>query len=230
MNFTWEKLWRSAGIQAVLFLIVAYVIQGNRPDIGASAGSLVSFYDGDSTRILIATPILGLAVLNLVWFAAALTSTLRDAGLGGWGAAATAASAGLAAAIFASAAVSAALAHTIAGSGNVALTSGLNDLTSVATVLMWFPAAMLVMAGSFGLWRAGLISNTAFGVGVTAVVLVLAGGTTLASDGFWAPDGAYAQLVAPAVMLGWVAVVSSYLVRLSASMVRAPERAVVAAR
>jgi len=41
-------------------------------------------------RILIAAVFYGLAVLNLMWFAGALRTTLADAGQDGWGAAATA--------------------------------------------------------------------------------------------------------------------------------------------
>jgi hypothetical protein len=88
--------------------------------------------------------------------------------------------------------VRAALAYSIAGSGSPQLTSGLADLAWALSVIVSFPAAMLIMAGSFGLWRAGIISKAAFGAGVAAVVLVLLGGTTWARDGFWAPDGAYA--------------------------------------
>jgi hypothetical protein len=47
---------------------------------------------------------------------------------GGWGAAATASSAALAAVFFLLITVVAALAYSIAGSGNIAVTSGLNDL------------------------------------------------------------------------------------------------------
>jgi hypothetical protein len=80
----WERNWRASGIGFVLFFIVAYIIYGSQPKVGASADKLVSFYDGDRTRILIAAVILGLAVLNLLWFAAALSTELRDAGMGGW--------------------------------------------------------------------------------------------------------------------------------------------------
>jgi hypothetical protein len=45
-------------------------------------------------------------------------------------------------------------------------------------VVRSFPRAMLIRAGSCGLWRAGLISNARFAVGVAVVVLVLLGGTT----------------------------------------------------
>ncbi|OKI54655.1 hypothetical protein [Micromonospora sp. CB01531] len=211
MNVDWERLWRSAGIQFVIFFVVAYFIYGNQPRVGASTDTLVSFYDGDSTQILIATVIFAYAVLNLLWFAAALTSALRDAGLGGWGAAATASSAALGAVLWVLIAVGAALAYSIAGSGNDTFTSGLNDAAWVFGVLASFPAAMLIMAGTFGLWRAGIISNASFGVGVLAVVLVLLRGTTWASSGIWAPDGAYARIISPIVGLVWVAVISGLL-------------------
>jgi len=220
----WERLWRSAGIQFVVLFVVAWVIYGDQPKVGASADTLVSFYDGDRTRILIATVIFGLAVLNLLWFAAALSSALRDAGQGGWGAAATAASAALGAIFFILMTVGAALAYSIAGSGNDSLTAGLNDLAWVLTVLASFPAAMLIMAGSFGLWRAKAISNALFAAGVAAVLLVLAGGTTWARDGFWAPDGAYSRFVSSIVGLVWVVVFSGLLTRKLAAE-RAPEQA-----
>jgi hypothetical protein len=84
--FDWERNWRGSGIGAVLFLVVAGVIHGSQPKLGASADKLVSFYDGDRTRILIATVTFCLGFLNLLWFAAALSTDLRDAGKSGWGA------------------------------------------------------------------------------------------------------------------------------------------------
>jgi hypothetical protein len=224
----WERVWRSAGIQFVVLFIVAYVIYGDQPKVGASTSKLVSFYDGDRTRILIATALFGLAVLNLLWFAAALASTLRDAGKGGWANAATAASTALGTMFFVLMTVGAALAHSIAGSGNDSLTSGLNDLSWVLIVVASFPAAMLIMAGSFGLWRAGFISNAFFSAGVAAVVLVLAGGTTWASHGFWAPDGAYSRYITMIIGLAWIAVVSGFLVMRSPSA-PAPGRGTVPA-
>jgi hypothetical protein len=229
VNVNWERLWRMNGINFVIFFIIAYIIYGDQPKVGASAAKLVSFYDGDRTRILVATVIFGLAVLNLLWFAAALTSTLRDAGQGGWGTAATAASAALGAVFFVLMTVGASLAYSIAGSGNTTLTSGLNDVSWVLQVLASFPGAMLIMAGSFGLWRAGFISNGLFRAGVAAVVLVLLGGTTWASDGFWAPDGAYSRFISPIIALGWIAVVSGLLVMRAPSTGGAAERRAVPA-
>jgi hypothetical protein len=224
----WERNWRSAGIVFAVLIIVASVIYGSQPKVGASADKLVSFYDGDRTRILIATVFFCFSFLELLWFGAALASVLRDAGMGGWGAAATASSAAWGAVLFVRMTVRAALAFSIAGSGSQQLTSGLNDLGWVLTVVLAFPTAMFVMSGAFGLWRAGIISKRFFAAGVTAVVLVLLGGTTWARNGFWAPDGAYA-LVSEVVWLAWIVVLSGFLTMRSPSTVRAPERAAVSA-
>src|SRR5216683_1700524 len=207
----WERLWRTAGIQSVLCFIVAYIVYGHQPQVGASADALAAFYDGDRMRILIAAVFYGLAVLNLMWFAAALRTTLADAGQDGWGAAATASSAALGALFLLLIAVVAALAYSIAASGNHMLTSGLNDFVWAGFVLTSFPRAMLIMASAFGLWLARLISNALFAAGVAAVVLGLLGGTTWVSGGFWAPDGVYSRFVWPAIGLVWGLVVSGVL-------------------
>ena len=65
----WERLWRMSGINFVAFFVVAFVIYGNQPQVGASSDALVAFYAGDRTRILIAAVLSGMAVLNLLWFA-----------------------------------------------------------------------------------------------------------------------------------------------------------------
>src|SRR5882762_9902609 len=83
----WERLWRTAGVQSFLCFLVAYIVYGHQPQVGASADALAAFYDGDRSRILFAAVFYGLAVLNLMWFAGALRTTLADAGKDGWGAA-----------------------------------------------------------------------------------------------------------------------------------------------
>jgi hypothetical protein len=207
----WERLWRSSGIQSVGLFIIAYVIYGYQPQVGAPADALVAFYDGNRTRILIAAVFSGLAILNLMRFAAALRTTLADAGQDGWGAAATASSAAFGGLFLLLIMIGAALAYSIAGSGNSMLTSGLNDLAWASVVLSSFPRAILIMSAAFGLWRAKLISNALFAVGVAAVVLVLLGGTTWLSGGLWAPDGVYSRFVSPVIGLVWILVVSRVL-------------------
>jgi len=207
----WERLWRMSGINFVVPIIIAYIIYGNQPQVGASADALVAFYEGHRVRILFAAALSGLAVLNLLWFAAAIRTTLADAGQDGWGAAATASSAAVGGLFLLLTAMGAALAYSIAGSGSRTLTSGLNDIGWACAVMTSFPRAMLIMSGSFGLWRAGLISNALFAAGVAAVVLVLLGGTTWMSGGFWAPDGAYSRFISPIIGLVWVVGVSQIL-------------------
>jgi len=207
----WERLWRMSGINFVIFFIIAYVIYGHQPQAGAPADALARFYDGDRMRILIASVFSGMAVLNLLWFAASLRITLADAEEDGWGAAATASSAALGGMFLLLITLGAALAYSIAGSGNLALTSGLNDFAWAFAVMTSFPRAMLIMAGTFGLWRAKLISNALFAAGVAAVVLVLLGGTTWLSGGFWSPYGAYSRFVSPIIGLVWVLAVSRVL-------------------
>ncbi len=152
-----------------------------------------------------------LGILNLMWFAAALKTTLADAAQDGWGSAATAASAAVGGLFLLLVALVAALAYSIAGSGSSVLASGLNDLAWAGVVLTSFPRAMLIMAGSFGFWRAGLISNALFAAGVAAVVLVLLGGTTWLSSGVWAPDGVYSRFVSPGVGAAWILVATRVL-------------------
>jgi len=207
----WERLWRTSGFQFVALFIIASVIYGSQPPVGASPEALVAFYSGHRTWILIAAFLSGLNLLNLLWFTAALRTTLADAGQDGWGAAATAASAAFGTLFLLQIAVGAALAYSIAGSGVILLMSGLNDFTWALIVLMSFPRAMLIMSGVFGLWRAGLISNVLFTAGVAVVVLGVLGGATWLNGGFWAPDGAYSRFLSPLLLLLWVVVVSRVL-------------------
>jgi hypothetical protein len=227
--FDWERNWRGSGIFFAILFVICWVIFGSQPKVGATAEQLVSFYDGDRTRILIGATLFAFNLLNLLWFAAALSSALSDAGVGGWARAATASSAALGAVLFVIYTVSLALAYSIAGSGNEQVTAGLNDLTWILAIVASFPAAMLVMSGSFGLWRAGLISTAPFLAGVTVMVVLLLRATTWASGGFWAPDGAYSQYVSTIVALAWVAVVSGFLYRHSPAITKGPERAAVPA-
>src|ERR1043166_3575118 len=143
----WERFWRLSGIQFVALFIIAAVIYGYQPGVGASPDALVAFYDGHRTRILLATVISGLNLLNLLWFTAALRTTLAEAGQDGWGAAATAASSAFGVLFLLHLTFGAALAY--ANAGNLTLASGLNDLGWALDVMTSFPRAMLIMSGAF---------------------------------------------------------------------------------
>jgi hypothetical protein len=190
---------------------------GYQPGVGASSQELFTFYTGHSARILIGAIFGGLTVLNLMWFAAALRTTLADEGRDGWGAAATAASAAFGGMFLLFITISAGLAFSIAGSGNQALISGLNDFSWALVVLSSFPRAMLIMSGAFGFWRAGLISNAVFAAGVAAVVLAVLGGMTWMGSGFFAPDSAFSRFVQPFILIAWVFAVTAVLLKRSPS-------------
>src|SRR5262245_5707787 len=207
----WEHLWLTSGLQFVGFFIITSVIYGYQPQVGALPDVLAAFYNGERTRILVSAGLSGLNLLNLLWFAAALRTSLSEMGQDGWGAAATAASTAFGALSLLQISVGAALAYSIAGSANHMLLSGLNDFSWALVVLTSFPRAMLIMSGVFGLWRAGLISNALFAAGVGAVVLGVLGGTTWLSGGFWAPDGGYSRFISPFLLVLWVLLVSRVL-------------------
>ena len=204
----WERLWRTSGILFVVFSIAIYVIYGYQPQVGASADALAAFYTGERARILLAAFLSGLNLLNLLWFVAALRTSLKDAGQDGWGTAMTISSAALAAVTLLQISLSAAIAYSIGSSGNQVLTSALNDFIWALVVLSSFPRAMLIMSGAFGFWRAKLISNALFAAGVAAVVLGVLGGSTWLSGGGWAPDGAFSRYISPLVLLLWVVAIS----------------------
>jgi hypothetical protein len=214
----WERLWRTSGVHAVVFFLIAYVVFAYQPGAAAPADALAAFYGAHHARILIAAVISALAALNLMWFAAALRTTLADAGRDGWGGAATSASAALAALVFVLVMGWATLAYSAPDTGSETPISTLHVLTWSGVVLSSFPRAMLIMAGTFGLWRATLISNRAFAAGLAALVLVLLGGTTWMSGGFWAPDGAYSRFISPAISVLWVLAASRILLKQKAGL------------
>jgi hypothetical protein len=121
----------------------------------------------------------------------------------------------------------AALAYSITGSGSNQIASGLNDLSWALMVFSSLPAAMVVMAGSFGLWQAKIISGASFAPGVAAVVLGVLGAMIWAGAGIWAPDGAYTRFIWPIIFLAWVAVVSGFLSLRRPSPVSTPDWAAV---
>jgi hypothetical protein len=188
----WEGLWRTAGVQSVGLFILAVIFHRSQP--------------------LLTAVLSGLAVLNLLWFVAALRTTLTAAGQDGWGAAATAASAVVAGVLLLLITLDAATAlHRAAGENP--FSSELGGLGWSGFVISSFPRAMLIMAGTFGLWRAKLISNGLFAAGIVALVLVLLGGTTWLGAGVWSPDGLYSRLASPLICFVWIAVVTRVLIK-----------------
>src|SRR5436309_13585879 len=87
-NVNWERWARATGIVFVVLVVVSLIFYGNVPKIDES-DKIASFYTDHRGRILAATVIFSLALVLLIWFVAAIASTLREAGKGGRGAATT---------------------------------------------------------------------------------------------------------------------------------------------
>jgi hypothetical protein len=211
-----ERLWRWSGVTFVGLAIVAAVLAGAPPGLAASHDALTAHYIANESPLLIGSILFAFGVVLLLWFAAALRAVLDDAGRDGWGAAVTVAGAATAALLLVGSAVTAALAYTIALQGDDRLTSALNDLLWAIFVVSSWPRGMLILAGSFGLWRAGLISVPLFRVAVVVAILALLGGTTWEADfgALWSPDGVYSAVVSPALGLVWVLAASRVLIRI----------------
>src|SRR5690348_1599677 len=139
----WEGLWRTSGVQFIGLCIIAVIIYGEQPPINASSQTLTAFYHDHHTRILIAAIVFGLAVLYIMWFAAAIRVALANAGADGWGAAATASSAAVGALFLLLAAVNVGLAYSVDEPANQTLLSGLSTLSWAGFVLSSFARAML---------------------------------------------------------------------------------------
>ena len=60
----WERLWLMSGIGFIAFFVIAYIIYGFQPQVGAQPDAVISFYDGNRIRILIAVRMFTHATLN----------------------------------------------------------------------------------------------------------------------------------------------------------------------
>lgn len=223
-NVNWERWSRATGIVFVVLFIVGFIVLGSQPGVNDSIQQIGSYYDGDRSRILTAGVILGIAMLFFIWFVGAVANALREAGEGRLAATTVVASAVFTALFFVIGLLTMGLAYSIAGDGDTGVIQALFDLVWATNVIISVPAAGLIAAASIGLWRAGLVPNWFGQVGAVASIIVLLGGTTWATDGFWAPDGAYTYITL-VVALAWIAVASGLLYARSTAEV--PTRAAI---
>ena len=85
-NVNWERWARATGIGFVVMFIAAFIVYGNPPKVNDSAQQIASFFDGHRGRVLTGDILFGVAFILLLVFIAAIASTLRESGRGGWGA------------------------------------------------------------------------------------------------------------------------------------------------
>jgi hypothetical protein len=211
-SMNWERWARASGIGFVVMFIVSFIVYGESPKVNDSPQEIASFFDGDRGRVLTAMILFGIAFMLLVVFIGAIASTLREAGMGGWGAttiAAGAAFVGLQAII---GAIAGALALNIAAAGDEGVLTGLNTLLSALDVISAYLLAAFILAATIGLSRAGVVPVWYRWLGVFAGVLVLLHGTNWATSGFWSATGEYLYITFIAG-LGWALITSALLYR-----------------
>jgi hypothetical protein len=222
-SVTWERWARASGIGFVVLFVAAYIVFGDQPAAGAPADEVVAFYDGDRSRILTASFLLGLAILFLIWFAGAVANALREAGEGRLAATTVASAATLAGFLFVITAIGSGLAYTIAGAGDAGVIQALSDLLQAFNVISAFPAAGLIAAATVGLWQTRMVPDWFGWAGIAAGLIVLLGTTTWATDGFWASDGAF-RIITIIAFLVWTAVTSWILYARAPVVEPMPER------
>ena len=72
----WERLWRMSGINFAVLSIIAYLIYGAPPQVGASAETVVAFYQGDR----FVSPLIWLVWLLVVSWVLLARSPMSGAG------------------------------------------------------------------------------------------------------------------------------------------------------
>jgi hypothetical protein len=220
-TLNWERWAPLTGVAFVVMFIVSFIVYGEPPKVNDSAQEITNFFDGDRGRVLTAMILFGIAFMLLVVFVGVVGSTLREAGMGGWGATTTAAGAAFIGLQALTGAIAGGLALNIAASGDEGVLTGLNTLLSTVDVISAYLLAAFILAATIGLSRAGAVASWYGWVGLLAGVLVLLHGTNWATSGFWSATGGYLFITFIAG-LGWALVTSVLLYRRATVKERPP--------
>jgi hypothetical protein len=210
---TWDRSALGGGAAFVVLFLVGFLIIGQFPNIDDSATGTVRYFTGHHGRILFAASLFGVASIVFIWFIAALAALLRKAGEARLASAAYGGGLVFLTLLTADVILFAGLTFAIAGRAEDDVTKALYSLHWPLSVLLVFPVAAFVGATSVAGVRLDWFPDWLAWLGLLATIVFLAGGTTWADDGFWAPDGAYQQYVTVIVFLAWVLIASLVLMR-----------------
>ena len=207
----WDKLAAAGGIVGVVLFIVGIAIMGSPPAVDEDAQTVAEFFSDNRDQVLWGVFIQGLGVLALLWFVAALATTMREAG-----------EARLAAAAFGSfllafamggvaAMARATLAYSVADEGPD-LVLPLYHLTVLTEIFTGLLAAGLFAAVCGATLRTGLFPRWWGWLSGLAALWAIVSSTAWGRDGAWSPTGE-GTFVGVVVFLAWMVVTSSLLVR-----------------
>jgi hypothetical protein len=206
-----HRVGSAAGIGFLLLILVSEVLKSSSPSPTGSAGSIVAYLHDHRGGILAGAYVqmLSLFLLALVLLIAiervAVAGRRREAAL--------AAGAGLLLIVSYTTYVflTAALAFGAGPDAAPTTAKALWEIRFVSETFIAFPAALLVGSVATAAWRMSTVPRWYATGSALAAVAFLAGGATLARNGFFAPDGGYGFILFWLLPL-WVAV-TAFVVR-----------------
>jgi hypothetical protein len=206
MQWNWDRIAAAMGIVFAALFIAAFIVLGDSPKLGDSPEEIASFYVDDRGRVVTAGILFGLATIAALWFVAALATTLRNEGEVRLGATVIASGATMVGVSLMILGVNAAQVFGVAATDPDAA-STLNSLAWACQVIVSWPVAALALATAVGAWRTAIFPPWLAYASIAGAVVLALGGTTWATDGFWAPDGAF-SFITVIVFLLWAIVTS----------------------
>jgi len=223
-GFNWERWSRAAGIGFVVAYVAGFIVLGEPPKVNASADDVVSFFDGDRSRVLTALVIFGIAFALLLFFIGAIAEALREAGQGWFASTTVLTGAAFVALQAAGGAVVGGLSLSVARIGDAGVVTSFNVLASSIDVMAAFPLAFMLLVASVGLVRGRVLPGWFSWFGAIAAIIVLLHGTNWSRSGFWSATGGYLWLTVGAGII-WAVVTSAMLYARAPSAQGAPEAA-----
>ena len=212
MDFNFERWARASGVGFVVVAVAAFVVMGEVPKVNDTPDKLISFYDGDRSRVLFGAVLWGIAMILLAWFIGAIANILRESGEGRLAGTGLVLGGAFVGAQMIATAIVGTLALNIAAAGDAGVIQALHTLQWSVDSLSGIVLAGLIAAATIGLVRSGRMADWFGAAGAVAAVVALLHGTNLAKDGFWAPGGGWTIITIIVTML-WTVVTSVLLVR-----------------
>jgi hypothetical protein len=195
----------SGGMISLVFIVIGWFIYGAGPTVADSPDTILEFFVSSHDNVIWSMFVQGLGVLSMIWFMAALTTFLRDAG-----------ETVMAYAMAISFAVALALGSTatIMRSG-IAFVSAAEATAGTVATIFYLGSVLdtgqnMISAGFFFAFAIAVLRSGCLPAGwgwlsVIAGLYAVASTTALNQTGFWSPHGAgFLNLVFYVIWLGGV--------------------------
>lgn len=199
----WDRFAAASGMLSVVFFLVAGLVYGNAPDVGAQPSEVVQFFSDNRDQVLWGVFIQGFGVLALLWFTGALFDGMRK--VDEMRLAITAAIAfSLALALGSVAALlRAVIAFTIADTGQPDVAAAFHQAAALIDTSQNVVSAGIFIAVGAAILRTAFVATWWGWLSLLAGAWAVVSATAWGTDGFWSPDGAgFANFVVYVVWVG----------------------------